>query len=66
MSAFSRILDVIYSIRLSHSIVDPITELTTSIQGLYLTHVEDYREDGNVGKDLGRVLKAGKGGFFCL
>ncbi|MCI9048000.1 MAG: histidine kinase [Hungatella sp.] len=36
--------DVIYSIRLSHSIVDPITELTTSIQGLYLTHVEDYRE----------------------
>ena len=22
--------------------------------------------DGNVGKDLGRVLKAGQGGFFCL
>lgn len=36
--------DIIYSVRLSRSIVDPIAELTSSIQGCTMTNVEDYRE----------------------
>lgn len=36
--------DMIYSMGLSRSIVDPIGELTSSIQGYSLKHVEDYRE----------------------
>lgn len=36
--------DMVYSFLLSRSIVDPIAELTASIQDYSLTHVEDYRE----------------------
>ncbi len=36
--------DMIYSVRLSRSIVDPITELTSLIQGYSLKDVEDYKE----------------------
>lgn len=37
-------VDIIYSIRLSRSIVDPIAELTSSIQGYSLKNLEDYRQ----------------------
>jgi len=37
-------VDIIYSVRLSRSIVDPITELTSSIQGYSMKNLEDYRE----------------------
>lgn len=37
-------VDIIYSVGLSRSIVDPIAELTSSIEGYSLKNLEDYRE----------------------
>lgn len=37
-------VDIIYSIGISHSIVDPITELTSSIRGYHAKNLSEYKE----------------------